>query len=145
MTTLADLTEIARRDHYLAVVSTLRGDGTIQSSVVNAGVLPHPIGGAEVIGFVTYGPTKLANLRRRPTLAITFRSGWEWVTAEGAVELIGPNDPNPVISADRLRLLLREIFTAAGGTHDDWAAYDRAMAEQHRTAVLVRPTRIYGN
>jgi hypothetical protein len=44
----------------MAVVSTLRSDRTIQSSVVNAGVLSHPIGGAEVLGFVTYGPTKLA-------------------------------------------------------------------------------------
>lgn len=59
MTTLQQAAEIARRDQYLAVVSTLRSDGTIQSSVVNAGVLPHPIGGAEVIGFVTYGPTEI--------------------------------------------------------------------------------------
>ncbi len=145
MTTLQQAAEIARRDQYLAVVSTLRSDGTIQSSVVNAGVLPHPIGGAEVIGFVTYGPTKLANLRQRPILTITFRSGWEWATAEGTVDLIGPNDPNPRVSADRLRLLLREIFRAAGGSHDDWDAYDRVMAEQLRTAVLVSPTRIYSN
>ncbi len=145
MTTLQDAMEIARRDQFLAVVSTLRKDGTIQSSVVNAGALPHPVGGTEVIGFVTYGPSKLANLRQRPNLTITFRSGWEWATAEGSAELIGPNDPNPHLSADRQRLLLREIFTAAGGTHDDWDAYDRTMAEQQRTAVLVHPTRIYSN
>nr|WP_018639991.1 hypothetical protein [Parafrankia elaeagni] len=48
------------------------------------------------------------------------------------------------MDADRLRLLLREIFTAAGGTHDDWDAYDRVMAEQRRTAVFVTPSRIYG-
>jgi hypothetical protein len=41
--------------------------------------------------------------------------------------------------------LLREIFTAAGGTHDDWSAYDQAMREQGRTAVFVAPTRIYSN
>jgi PPOX class probable F420-dependent enzyme len=145
MTTLQDAMEIARRDKYLAVVSTLRGDGTIQSSVVNAGVLPHPIEGSEVIGFVTYGPAKLANLRQRPNLTVTFRSGWEWATAEGRAELIGPNDPMHDLGADRLRRLLREIFTAAGGTHDDWDAYDRAMAEQGRTAVLLNPTRIYSN
>jgi PPOX class probable F420-dependent enzyme len=145
MTTLQDVAEIARRDQYLAVVSTLRADGTIQSSLVNAGPLPHPLSGAEVVGFVTYGATKLANLRTRPQLSITFRSGWEWATVEGQSELIGPDDPLPGISADRLRLLLREIFTAAGGSHDDWDGYDRTMAEQHRTAVLVSPTRIYSN
>jgi PPOX class probable F420-dependent enzyme len=145
MTTLQDAIEIAGRDHFLAVVSTLRGDATIQSSVVNAGALPHPIGGGDVIGFVTYGATKLANLRQRPRLSITFRSGWEWATIEGAVELIGPDDPNPEISNDRLRLLLREIFAAAGGAHDDWDAYDLAMEEQRRTAVVVSPTRIYSS
>jgi hypothetical protein len=37
------------------------------------------------------------------------------------------------------------VFTAAGGSHDDWEAYDRVMAEQRRTAVLVAPRRVYGN
>lgn len=46
---------------------------------------------------------------------------------------------------ERLRLLLREIYQAAGGDHDDWAEYDRAMQRQRRTAVLVTPDRIYGN
>ena len=35
--------------------------------------------------------------------------------------------------------------SAAGGTHDDWDAYDRAMAEERRTAVLVSVSRIYSN
>jgi hypothetical protein len=34
---------------------------------------------------------------------------------------------------------------AAGGSHHDWDSYDRTMAEQRRTAVLVRPSRIYSN
>ena len=37
------------------------------------------------------------------------------------------------------------MFTAAGGTHDDWDAYDAEMAAQHRTVVLIVPTRIYSN
>jgi PPOX class probable F420-dependent enzyme len=145
MTTLQDAIDIGRRDKYLAVVSTLRSDATIQSSVVNAGLLPHPVSGADVIGFVTYGATKLANLRRRPQLSLTFRSGWEWATVEGRVELIGPDDPGPSVGADRLRLLLRDIFKAAGGSHGDWDGYDRTMAQQRRTAVLISPTRIYSN
>jgi hypothetical protein len=39
--------------------------------------------------------------------------------------------------------LLRDVFTAAGGTHDDWATYDRVMAEERRTAVLVEMERVY--
>ena len=145
MTTLQDVMDIAGRERFLAVVSTVRADATVQSSVVNAGVLPHPVDGVEVVGFVTYGKAKLANLRARPQLSATFRSGWEWATVEGRAELIGPDDPHPDIDADGIRLLLRQVFTAAGGSHDDWDAYDRTMAEQRRTAVLFTPTRIYSN
>ena len=145
MTSLDDLAAVAAGEHGLVVVSTLRADATIQSSVVNAGVLPHPATGRSVLGFVTYGPVKLANLRRSPTVTVTARAGWRWATAEGRAELAGPDDPRPWLThADRLRLLLREVFTAAGGRHDDWAEYDRVMAEQRRTAVLVEPARVYG-
>jgi hypothetical protein len=41
--------------------------------------------------------------------------------------------------------LLRDIFLAAGGAHDDWATYDRVMVEERRAAVLVRPSRVYSN
>jgi hypothetical protein len=34
---------------------------------------------------------------------------------------------------------------AAGGSHADWDEYDRTMAEQRRTAVLISPTRVYSN
>jgi PPOX class probable F420-dependent enzyme len=145
MPTLRDVVEIGGSDQFLAVVSTLRGDASIQSSVVNAGALSHPLSGAEVVGFVTYGKTKLSNLRNRPQLTITFRAGWRWASVEGRAELIGPDDVHPDIDADALRLLLREVFTAAGGTHDNWDEYDRTMAEQRRTAVLVTPSRIYSN
>ena len=143
MTTLQDAWALSRDDHGLAVVSTLRADQTIQSSLVNVGVLNHPSTGAEILAFVTYGPVKLANLRVRPQLSVTFRNGWQYAAVEGTAELAGPDDPQPWLDPERLRRLLREIFTAAGGTHDDWAEYDRVMAEQRRTAVLVTPTRIY--
>jgi hypothetical protein len=89
---------------------------------------------------------KLANLRARPQLAVTFRNGWQWATVEGTTELVGPDDPQPWLTEpDALRLLLREVFTAAGGSHDDWAEYDRTMAEQRRTVVLIATTRVYSN
>jgi PPOX class probable F420-dependent enzyme len=145
MNTLQDAVDVARQDRFLAVVSTLRSDDTIQSSVVNAGVLAHPVSGSEVVGFVTYGRVKLANLRARPQVSVTFRAGWKWATVEGWAELIGPDDRRPDIDADTLRFLLREVFRAAGGEHDDWDAYDRTMVEQGRTVVLVDVARIYSN
>jgi PPOX class probable F420-dependent enzyme len=143
MKTLDDVVELGRKEQFLAVVSTLREAGTIQSSLVNAGVMTHPFSPEQVLAFVTYGPAKLRNLRARPSLTVTFRSGWAWAAVEGTAELIGPDDPYPGVDAERLRLMLREVFVSAGGTHDDWAGYDRTMAEQRRVVVLVRPTRIY--
>ena len=145
MPNLSDAIELGRPERFLVVVSTARADGSIQSSVVNAGVLAHPDTGEQVVGFVTYGRAKLANLRARPWLTVTFRSGPRWLAAEGSVTIIGPDDPHPGVDAEQLRLLLREVFSAAGGTHDDWDGYDRAMAEQRRAAVLITPTRIYSN
>jgi PPOX class probable F420-dependent enzyme len=145
MTTLDDFAALARAEQGLAVVSTLRVDQTIQSSLVNVGVLEHPLTGTAVLAFVTYGKVKLANLRMRPQLTATVRSGWNWCAAEGSAELLGPDDPDPAVDADRLRLLLREIFVAAGGTHDDWDGYDATMLDQRRAAVLVEPSRIYSN
>ncbi|MDT5015647.1 MAG: hypothetical protein QOD39_1807 [Mycobacterium sp.] len=146
MTTLDDAVALAAGESGLAVVSTLRADGTIQASLVNVGALPHPGTGQPVLGFVTYGKVKLANLRARPAIAVTFRNGWQWATVEGPAELAGPDDSQPWLAdAEQLRLLLREVFTAAGGTHDDWDEYDSVMAEQRRTLVFVAPTRVYSN
>ncbi|MCO8271830.1 TIGR03618 family F420-dependent PPOX class oxidoreductase [Actinoplanes sp. TRM 88003] len=133
--TLSAAWELSRRDHGLAIVSTLRADQTIQSSLVNTGLV------GDRLAFVTYGQVKLANLRVRPQLSVAFRDGWRYATVEGRAEIAGPEE----LEAEELRLLLREIFTAAGGTHDDWDEYDRTMREQRRAAVLITPTRVYGS
>ena len=146
MTTLRDAVALAAAENGLAVVSTVRVDATVQASLVNVGLLPHPATGQPVLGFTTYGKVKLANLRVRPQLAVTFRKGWQWATVEGRAELAGPDDAQPWLTdADQLRLLLREVFTAAGGTHDDWDEYDRVMARERRAVVLIAPTRVYSN
>jgi PPOX class probable F420-dependent enzyme len=146
MTTLQDAVALAQADRGLAVVSTLRADQTIQASLINAGIVAHPATAEPVLAFVTYGPVKLTNLRARPQIALTFRSGWQWATVEGRAELAGPDDPQSFLrDPDDLRLLLRAAFTACGGTHDDWTEYDRTMVEQRRTVVLVAPTRVYSN
>ncbi len=146
MTDLADFARLVAGDHGLCVVSTLRGDGTIQSSVVNAGVLDHPVTGRPVVGLVARGGSrKLANLRARPQATIVVRAGWQWAAAEGPAELAGPGDPLPGLDAGQLPRLLRAVFTAAGGTHDDWDTYDRVMAAERRTAVLVEPRRVYAS
>ena len=145
----ADL-DLVRRlsaaDHGLAVVATTRPDGTVHASLVNAGVVDNPVTGRACVGLVVRGDArKLSHLRRAGRAAVVFRSGWEWVTVEGPVLLAGPDDRLDDLAPDQRAGLLRAIFSAAGGTHDDWDEYDRVMAEEGRTAVLVEPARITSN
>ena len=145
MTTLEEAAALARHDRGLVVVSTLRSNGTIQASVVNAGVIAHPITGEAVLGLVTAGRIKLANLRVRSQVTATFRNGWQWAAVEGHAELVGPDDPQPWLDTEGLRQLRRGIFAAAGGEHDNWDEYDRIMTKEGRAAVLITPVRIYSN
>jgi PPOX class probable F420-dependent enzyme len=146
MSDLGDFTRIGGADHGLCIVTTVRDDTTVQASVVNAGVLDHPTLHVPVVGLVAAGGSrKLENLRRRPRATLIAKSGWEWVAVEGSAGLFGPDDPIAGLSAEDLRLVLRAIFRAAGGTHSDWDQYDRVMAAERRTAVFVTPERVYSN
>jgi PPOX class probable F420-dependent enzyme len=132
-------------DHGLAVVSTTRTDGSVHSSLVNAGVLDDAPGGEPVVAMVIRGDAlKLAHFRRTGQATVTFRVGWQWSSVDGPARLIGPDDPAEGFAPEQLPGLLRDIFTAAGGTHEDWAEYDRVMAAERRVAVLVTPHRVLG-
>jgi PPOX class probable F420-dependent enzyme len=146
VTDVTAFAELIARDHGLCVLSTLRRDGSIQSSVINAGVMPHPLTGQQVVALVAVGGSlKLRNLRADPRATIVARASWNWAAVEGEAQILGPDDPHPDVDGERLRSLLRDVFTAAGGTHDDWDTYDRVMAEERRAAVLIVPRRAYSN
>jgi hypothetical protein len=145
----ADL-DLVRRlsvaDHGLAVAATTRLDGSVHASVVNAGVLDDPITNLPAVGFVVSGSTvKLRLLRRSGRATVVFRTGWEWVAVEGKIRLVGPDDLPSGFAAERVQQLLRDVFTAAGGTHEDWAEFDRVMSSERRAAVLINPARITSN
>jgi len=135
--------ELASAEHGLCVVSMTRADGSIAAAVVNAGVMSHPLSAAEVVAFVARGRHKLEHLRANPRVTVVARAGWRWAAVEGSVDVIGPDDTRPEVDAEALRRLLRDVFVAAGGTHDDWDAYDRTLAEERSAAVLVNPARTY--
>ncbi|HJQ48482.1 MAG TPA: pyridoxamine 5'-phosphate oxidase family protein [Amycolatopsis sp.] len=144
MADLALVRELAAAEHGLATVAIARPDGTVQASVVNAGLIDDPVAGKPSIGFVARGGTrKLDLLRSRRHATIVFRRGWRWVSVQGPARLIGPDDPDPGFSGD-LPTLLRDVFKAATGTHDDWAEYDRVMAAERRCCVFVEAARITG-
>jgi hypothetical protein len=98
MTSLHLAAELAQAEQGLAIVSTLRADHSIQSTLVNAGILDHPGTGRSAVAFVTAGPVKRAHLRDRPQITVTFRNGWQWASVEGLAVLAGPDDPQPWLS-----------------------------------------------
>ncbi len=143
---LDDVRRFIALDHGLAVVSVSRPDGSIGSSLVNAGVLEHPTTGEPVVGLVVREAShKAAHLRRDPRCTLVWRSGWRWIGVSGPVEMAGPDDPLGTLDPGALPALLRAVFAGAGGVHEDWEEFDRVMAEEQRLAVLVRAVRIYGN
>jgi PPOX class probable F420-dependent enzyme len=144
-TDLARMRELVKGERGLAVVSTLRSDGSVHNAVVNAGVTTHPLTGGEVVGYVALGRAlKLRHLRARPRATLTWRVGFRWQSVEGAVTLIGPDDPLEGFEPGDLPQLLRDVYLSTGATHDDWPTYDRVMADERRCVVLVSPERVYG-
>ena len=136
---------LAAADHGLAVVVTQRADGSPACSIVNAGVYDHPLTHQPAVAFVSRGDARrLEHLRQRPRMTLVFRAGWQWIAVEGDVQLAGPDDPMSGLPISLPRLL-REIFLAAGGSHDNWDEYDRVMAAERRTAVILSIERVYGN
>ena len=143
MATIDEVKELAASEQGLCVVATTRADGSVHASVINAGPMAHPVTGDEVFAFVVRGTARKVGLVGAAGRAsLTFRRGWRWAGIEGEAEIIdAENLPDGVA----LPTLLREIFSAAGGTHDDWDEFDRVMADEGRVAVLVAPMRVIGN
>ncbi|WP_020666255.1 pyridoxamine 5'-phosphate oxidase family protein [Amycolatopsis nigrescens] len=137
---------LSQAEHGLATIATTRPDGTVHASIVNAGVIDDPVTGKPCVGFVARGGVRKLDLfRRNGQATIVFRRGWEWVAVDGPTHLIGPDDPDPAFDPAGLPELLRDVFKAATGTHDDWAEYDRVMATERRVAVFIEAARITGN
>ncbi len=137
-----DVKQLASVETGLCVVAVTRADGSVHASVVNAGPLVHPRTGNDTVAFVARGQVaKVARVRAVSRASVTFRRGWRWVGVEGPSEVI---DSDADAGAGGLSALLRAVFLAAGGTHEDWDEFDRVMAEEKRVAVLVSPERILG-
>ncbi len=143
---LDDLRRFLADETGLATISTVQQDGRVLSSIANCAIIPNPLTGDECVALVSMGTAaRLKHVRRGSEVTISVRRGWNWIAATGAADLIGPEDNVESVDPEALRLLLREIYQAAGGMHDDFDAYDTEMLKSRRAAVLVTPTRIIGN
>lgn len=146
MSDLDDVKKFLSDETGLATISTVQADGRVLSSIANCGVIVHPVTGTECVALVSMGSAgRLKHVRRGSEVTIAIRRGWNWVAVTGKADLIGPDDQQHNFDTEKLRLLLREIYIAAGGQHDDFDEYDREMVRSQRAAVLVAPTRIIGN
>lgn len=142
MADFEDIRRLAGDETGLCVVATTRRDGSVHASVVNAGPIAHPVTGADTVSLVVRGDAaKLAHVRRTGRLSITFRRGWRWAGVEGPAEVI---DSDAAAGDGGLAAFLRDVFVAAGGSHDDWDEYDRVMADEGRVAIVVTPDRVIG-
>lgn len=146
MSEITEIIDFLADENGLATVSTTQADGRVLSSVANCGVMDHPVSGEPCVALVSMGgAARLTHIRRGSQVTIAIRRGWQWRSVTGPADIVGPDDPTDGIDGDSLRLLLRDVFQAAGGTHDDFDEYDRAMAAERRAAVFVAPDRILSN
>ncbi|MDG1197188.1 MAG: pyridoxamine 5'-phosphate oxidase [Actinomycetota bacterium] len=130
----------------LATVSTTQRDGRVLSSIVNCGVHDHPLTGVSSVALVSMGKAaRIEHIKRGSEVTVAIRRGWNWISVTGRAEIVGPDNLPEGMDSEALRLLLREVYQAAGGVHDDFEEYDRAMAVERRVAVFVTPDRILGN
>lgn len=123
--------------HHRTVVTTFRRSGTAQMSIVLGG----PFEGR--MALVARADTaKVRNLRRDPRASVLVVSDdWRgWVAVDGTAEVRGSGDTG----AEELRVLLRDIYKAAGGDHSDWDEFDKTMRDEDRAAVLITPDRVSG-
>lgn len=126
---------VARR--RTGVLIALRANGRPQASNIMYG-----LDDGVVRISVTQGRAKTANLRRDPraSLHVTSDDFWQYVVLEGDADL----SPVATEPGDATCRELRSVYRSIQGEHDDWDEYDRAMVDDQRLVVRLRPTHAYG-
>ena len=133
----AGLDFVRGREH--GVLGTIAADGRPQISNII-----YRVDEADVIRIsVTDSRAKTRNLRRDPraSLYVVGDNFWRWVVLEADAELSPVASSPDDATVDELVALYRSI---RGEEHPDWDEYRRAMCEEGRLVVRLRPTRAYG-
>lgn len=134
---LSDALAMARGTREV-VLTTIRGNGLPQLSNVLAAV-----GEDGTIRISTTADrAKAKNLARRPWAAVHVNGEtfFSYAVLEGDAELSPVAERPDDVTVDELV----DLYRALAGEHDDWAAYRKAMVEERRLVVRIRPTRAYG-
>jgi PPOX class probable F420-dependent enzyme len=126
------------RAHRQGVLASLKRDGRPQLSNIVYAI--DEDGTIEVS--VTDTRAKTANIRRDPrvSLHVSREDFWAYAVIEGNAELTpvaaGPND-------DTVNSLV-DYYRRTVGEHPDWDDYRRAMVDDRRLILRIRPTHAYG-
>ena len=128
-------------DRRNGILIALKADGRPQSSNIAYTVGTGDDAGKILIS-VTAGRAKTANLRRDPraSLHVNRDDFWAYAVIDADVT------PMPVAADphDATADALVEYFRTLSGEHDDWEAYRRAMVDDGRLILELRPTHAYG-
>lgn len=127
------------RANSQSVLTTVRSNGLPQ--------LTNVLHGVDDEGLIRVSSTanraKYANLRRRPwaALKVDGTSFWSYAVLECDAELSAvAADPQ-----DETVDELVELYRRLSGEHPDWEDYRRAMVDDRRIVIRLRPTRAYGS
>jgi PPOX class probable F420-dependent enzyme len=122
----------------LGVLTTLKQDGRPQLSNIAYGVGDDGL----VRISVTDDRAKTRNLRRDPraSLYVGRSDGWAYLVLEGTAELsaVAASPDDEAVEE------LVALYTKLQGDHPDWDEYRRAMVNDRRLVVRLRPERAYG-
>ncbi len=126
------------RDRHRGVLLTLKRDGRPQASNI-----AYSLGDDGIIRIsVTATRAKTANARRDPRVAlhVTAEDFWSYVVLEGEAELSAvATEPGD----DAVEELIG-LYRSTQGEHPDWDDYRRAMVDDERMVLRLRPSAAYG-
>jgi PPOX class probable F420-dependent enzyme len=134
---LTDAMEFVR-DHRRGVLVTQKRDGRPQLSNI-----AYAVGEDGVIRIsITADRAKYRNLQRTPlaSLHVAREDFYAYAVIEADVEL---SEVATAADDDAVDELV-EYYQAVAGEHDDWAEYRRAMVDDRRLVVRLKPTSAYG-
>ena len=126
------------RERRNGVLVTQKRDGRPQLSNI-----AYVVGDDGVIRIsITADRAKYANLRRTPvaSLYVSREDFWAYAVIEADVELSDVAAAPDDAAVDELV----DLYRAVAGEHDDWDDYRRAMVEDRRVVVRLKPTHAYG-
>ena len=133
----SSIKQFATKNHR-GVLTCFRKTGMAQMSIVTCGSYKNGVAFS-----TTADRAKLINLQRdlRCSLMISQEDWWGYVVLEGRATILSSHNT----PANELRDTLREVYIAAPHSdHPDRTAYDQAMVEDQRVAVIVIPDHLYG-